>query len=146
MLMKTIENANLCLDKRDRYLEERAHWVATLSDGVVVYGDDDRGDEKIAWKRLVGYCNDNYLTIQALALRFRSYIMKLDISECDRVAVVNSVFFSYPNVYKSSYNIVFEKNKNCNVVQYILPELLIVREFSRNSECYEHMLMRINHG
>lgn len=146
MLMSTIEDANLCLNKRDRYLEERAHWVATLSNDVVVYGDDDRGDEKIAWKRLVAYCTVNSLTIRALALRFRNHIMKLDIGEYDRIAVVNSVFFSYPNVYKSSYNIVFEKNKNCNVIQYILPELLVVREFNRDSECYEHMLVRINYG
>lgn len=144
--MKTIKDANLCTDKRDRYLEERAHWVASLSNGEVIYGDDDRGDEKIAWKRLVAYCTANSLTVSELALRFRSHIMKLKIDGFDRIAAVNSMFFSYPNTYKASYNIVFEKNGNCHVIQYILPELIIVREFDRDSECYEAVLIKVNYG
>lgn len=62
----------------DDFLQSRYYthpmWVATLSDGRKVYGDDDRPGrtEPSAWIRLASYLRQNQLAITAIELRFRS--------------------------------------------------------------------------
>jgi len=47
-------------------------WIAKLSDGRLVYEDDDRPgyDERSAWKRLKVFCEVNKLYVQQMFIRF----------------------------------------------------------------------------
>ena len=69
---------NLCT-KPDDFLEEKAIWIATLSDGTKVYQDDERPgvDEPSAWIRLGHYLGESGLGIVGMELRFRSHIVPL---------------------------------------------------------------------
>jgi hypothetical protein len=53
--------------------KDKTYWIATLSDGTVVYEDDGRPDlERVSWFRLRNYCKENSLSIVKMAMRFRS--------------------------------------------------------------------------
>jgi len=62
----------------DEFIEEKARWVATLSNGLKVYQDDDRPGEEInsAWIRLKTYLEiSKEISIIGLHLQFRSNII-----------------------------------------------------------------------
>lgn len=58
----------------DEYVRDRMRWVVTLSNGQIVYEDDNRPglEESSAWKRLKTYCNSHNLYIVEMWLQFRS--------------------------------------------------------------------------
>lgn len=67
----------------DDFLREQedngqAHWVAQLSNGELIYQDDNRPGKypESAWLRLKKYIEDNQLKIDNLWLRFRSNQVK----------------------------------------------------------------------
>lgn len=54
--------------------KDKTIWIASLSDGSVVYQDDDRpGLEPIAWFRLKKYVYEKNLDIVGLKIKFRSH-------------------------------------------------------------------------
>jgi len=63
----------------DEFLEEKAIWIATLTDGTKVYQDDDRPgvSEPSAWIRLGRYLKEHGLGIVEMELRFRSHVIPL---------------------------------------------------------------------
>jgi hypothetical protein len=67
--------------KQDEFLEEKVIWIAYLSDGTIVYQDDDRPKEAEpnAWLRLKYHLlhNSSPITLSRLFLRFRSHIVEL---------------------------------------------------------------------
>lgn len=68
----------ICI-KEDDFLEDKSYWIATLSNGVVVYGDDGRPGETVssAWLRLTQYLVDNCLTIVKFGIKFRDHYEEL---------------------------------------------------------------------
>lgn len=135
---------NLCLSSKDPYLNEKTIWVAELDDGTKVYCDDGRGTPLIAWQRLKSYCDENNRKVSSLMLKFRSHEVSIIIDEYDRIGVVNSVLFIYPHFQKDSFNIVREKRGECDVTQYIVPELEIFKTNTRPSDSYEKILIPIH--
>lgn len=71
-------SSSLCTQP-DEFLEEKAIWIVTLSDGTKVYQDDDRPgvDEPSAWIRLGHYLREAGLGIVGMELRFRSHVVPL---------------------------------------------------------------------
>jgi len=68
---------SVCLQPDD-FLHEKTYWFAELSNGEIVYQDDNRpGLEPSAWVRLGKYVRENDLRIVALSVRFRSHIERL---------------------------------------------------------------------
>lgn len=68
---------NLCY-KYDEFIDEKAVWIASLSDGSFVYQDDEREGEEIpvAWLRLKKWLqNRPEIWITDLHFRFRSNII-----------------------------------------------------------------------
>lgn len=55
--------------------KDKTYWKAKLSDGTVVYEDDDRPEyaQKSAWLRLKEYCTINNLFVQDMWIVFRSH-------------------------------------------------------------------------
>ena len=59
----------------DEFLDEKTIWIARLSDGTVVYQDDNREgvEHHSAWIRLMSHCDDNDLGIEEIKVRFRDH-------------------------------------------------------------------------
>ena len=70
----------LCTEEDD-FLCDKTIWIASLSNGVTVYQDDDRSNlkEPSAWKRLGFYISENCpeINIVGMQLKFRSHIVEL---------------------------------------------------------------------
>ena len=65
----------ICTNKEDKFLKEKTIWVASLSDGAVVYQDDYRQGREpgSAWLRLKTHVEENGLHIEKISIRFRSH-------------------------------------------------------------------------
>jgi hypothetical protein len=72
------ESYGLCLEEDD-FLCDKSIWVASLSNGLDVYQDDNRGclEEPSAWKRLASYILDSGTKIVGMKLKFRSHIIEI---------------------------------------------------------------------
>ncbi len=61
----------------DSFIEDKDStvWIATLSDGRVVYEDDGRPEytECSAWKRLKSFCFQNGIYVKSMVIKFRSH-------------------------------------------------------------------------
>lgn len=84
----TMTKYHLCIDEHDPFLEEKAIWIAHLSNGVCVFQDDDRPglneetlgfkDAHSAWVRLFHYlCIHMSCTIDLIRLKFRDHVIRL---------------------------------------------------------------------
>ena len=62
--------------------KDKTIWIATLSDGRVVYEDEYRPEytEHRAWIRLGQFCQENNLYVKKMAIKFRSHIEELEES------------------------------------------------------------------
>lgn len=69
---------DFCTDKNDPFLEEKTYWVITLSDGTVIYQDDNKPniEESSAWIRLGHYIRATNLYIVKFHLQFRDHIVR----------------------------------------------------------------------
>jgi len=78
----------LCIDEHDPFLEERAIWIAHLSNGLCVFQDDDRRgiteetlgirDAHSTWVRLFHYLvEDHTCQITMIRLKFRDHVIRL---------------------------------------------------------------------
>lgn len=58
------------------YYESKTMWTCELTDGTIVYQDDDRPgtQPESAWLRLKSYCENNGLGIEFMRIQFRSHI------------------------------------------------------------------------
>ena len=80
----------------DSYLEDRDKtvWIITLSDGSVVFQDDERyGPEDRAWNRLKTYVREASLRVQSVKLKFRSHTETVfdDLSKAEGVFFSNAI-------------------------------------------------------
>ena len=80
----------LCIEECE-YLEDKSVWIATLSNGITAYQDDDKsGKEPVAWRRLHKYCKDNNVHVLGLCLKFRSNIITIKTPE-----EIDGFYFAY---------------------------------------------------
>lgn len=63
--------------------KDKTIWIATLSDGRVVYEDEYRPEytEYRAWIRLGQFCKENNLYVKKMSIKFRSHIEEMKESD-----------------------------------------------------------------
>ena len=85
------EKYQLCISDCN-YLVDKTIWVVTLSNGLVVYQDDEKSgkNEPVAWKRLYDYCQKEKADIIGMYLKFRSNIKQMPSGED-----IDGYYFSY---------------------------------------------------
>lgn len=129
---------NLCLTD-DEYVRNRPRWVATLSNGEVVYGDDDRPgvDTPSAWVRLRTYCLEQGVGISKLHFQFRSNIQHLPSATgyfFARTACGVDSGWSFDGV-----RVGYVVAETVYTTHYKTPELVVIdqdeRPLDRSSEC-----------
>lgn len=69
--------------KEDSFLDEKVIWIALLSDGQIVFQDDDREGtyHHSAWVRLKDYCEQEGVYIEDLKIKFRSHVVPIPKSD-----------------------------------------------------------------
>ena len=116
----------LCLEDCE-YLEDKSIWIATLSNGLVVYQDDDKsGKERVAWKRLARYCSENEVKIIGLCLKFRSNVIVVKTPD-----EIDGFYFAYgaqrefdEDITRAYYVVGYSLEGNITYTWYTIPELL----------------------
>lgn len=135
----------ICNFYDQEYFEDKAIWIAELSNGIIVYQDDGKNSEieYSAWIRLKEHLLKNNLCIVKMYIRFRSNIMYLLEDNAD------GYFFSIGiiGMMSSSENINFYilgsvKNNKVHVKKIKIPELIVFDEEERElDKCSEHQLI-----
>lgn len=110
------------------HMEENTVWIVKLSDGTIVYQDDDRPDsEGSAWARLKKHCEYNRLYITEMKLKFRSHVVHME-SDADGYYFSRGVRATFGAANQGYYAIgTVEKNAsgnyNIHVDKWQTPEL-----------------------
>jgi hypothetical protein len=111
----------------DDFNREKPIWGAELSNGEIVYQDDERPgyEPAIAWRRLRGYCLTGNIYLKNLWLQYFSHKISALPSN------VPGYFFSFKNVFlldsKSNfdyYMIGIVSGDSVIIQNYKIPELL----------------------
>ena len=136
--MKSIEEIavnqyGLCIEDCD-YLEDKTIWVASMSNGIIVYQDDNRsGKEPVAWKRLWSYCDLEKVDIIGIYLKFRSHIIPAPNGN-----EVDGYYFSYgalrefdENHTRHHYVFGYSIDSVLYYSWYTTPELILTKEQKR---------------
>ncbi len=130
----------------DEYIKNRlegaARWVCTLSDGTVVYEDDNRPDVEPwnSWARLRAHCLANQLHITDMYLQFRSHTERLP-NNADGYYFVRSALGQFASNAPTQHFMVVGtiKGNKIFVEKYKIPELIVVdsefRELKDNDPC-----------
>ena len=130
----------LCL-KEDCFLEDKAIWIAVLSNGLSVCQDDDRPgvSEPCAWKRLGKYVAEDGLDVVGVYIRFRSHTEKANVS-CENQNV-KGVYFSYgiiksvnDTVDRKYYTFGFYAGEELKYDWFLVPEIVKTDETTRRIE------------
>jgi hypothetical protein len=133
---KAADSYGLCLEESD-YLEDKSIWIATLSNGLTVYQDDEKSgkEEPIAWKRLAEYCEDNSVKVIGLCLKFRSNVVVVKTPE-----EIDGFYFAYgaqrefdEDVTRAYYVVGYCKDTYIHSTWYTIPELLKDKESKRKA-------------
>tara|TARA_R110002074_G_scaffold390889_1_gene575176 strand:+ start:2091 stop:2558 length:468 start_codon:yes stop_codon:yes gene_type:complete len=124
---------DLCLEDCD-YLEDKSVWIATLSNGITVYQDDNKsGRERVAWKRLAKYCHENNVDVIGLCLKFRSNVIVVKTPD-----KIDGFYFAYgaqrefdEDITRAYYVTGYSKDNSIFYTWYTIPELIKDKEGSR---------------
>lgn len=119
----------------DSFIDDKDEtiWICTLSNGLIVYQDDDRPDhEPSAWLRLKEYCKQNNCHVISMKFKFRSHIEHIgDGSE--------GFFFCRGAMYgigmkKTEYRYIggLIKNGKLTTYKFIVPELVLIETENRD--------------
>ena len=128
------ENYGLCIEDCS-FLEDKTIWVASLSNGIFVYQDDNRsGKEPVAWKRLADYCNSENVDISGMYIKFRSHVIQMPDGED-----VEGYYFCY-GAHKEFDETMTRYHYVCGICQnqklkydwYTTPELIRTKSKKRN--------------
>jgi len=123
----------LCLEECD-YLEDKSIWIATLSNGITAYQDDEKsGKEPVAWKRLAKYCKENSVGIIGMCLKFRSNVVVIKTPE-----EIDGFYFAYGaqrefdvDITRAYYVVGYCKDGSIFSTWYTVPELIKHKENKR---------------
>src|ERR1044072_5951102 len=74
--IKGIAGMGLCKNPYDEFIAEKLRWFVKLSNGEIIYQDDDRPGESEpkTWIRLKKYVEENDLSIISFHIQFISHI------------------------------------------------------------------------
>ncbi|SVA88170.1 uncharacterized protein METZ01_LOCUS141024 [marine metagenome] len=127
-----LDKSQLCTEEDD-YLCDKAIWIASLSNGVTIYQDDDRAgrEEPSAWKRLASYALDSNTNIIGMQLKFRSHVIDLP-SNAKGYYFAHGISKTSGDVFERGYLVcgsVVDDEVNCK--WYNIPELTVSREQNR---------------
>lgn len=130
--MISFEEDGYIVDK----IEDEARWIATLSDGRVVYSDDGRpGLEFSSWSRLKKFCEEHSLYVKALTFQFRSHREQI-LSEDEDVdgLFLRRGLLAMMVSGKNFHSFIVGKIKDgqCNAVKWRTPELIVESEEMRD--------------
>jgi len=126
----------LCLEESS-YLEDKSVWIATLSNGLTVYQDDDKSGkhEPVAWKRLHRYCQEEGVDVIGLCLRFRSNVVVVKTPDA-----IDGFYFAYgaqrefdEDITRAYYVIGYYKDDYIMSTWYTTPELLKYKDSRRRA-------------
>lgn len=127
----------------DLFICNNPMWLAKLSNGSVVYQDDDRPGEiePSAWIRLQEYLIENNLTIIGLGLRFKTNQFWLPENKDGYFfCKVAGADWCGPTI--NYYNIGFLEDGVVHTTQYKVPELTYFNEGTRSPEkCFPGTLI-----
>lgn len=130
----------------DSYLQDidRTVWIAELSDGTKVYGDDYRyGEKDLAFKRLKSYLTESGLRIQKIYLKFRSHV---ELCQERNENTVGWYFGRGIGCWMGQENIHYmitgqvqeepsiEFQRNCHCKKWRVPEVILDEEDTRDPE------------
>jgi hypothetical protein len=122
---------NICT-QYDAFLEDRdkSVWVATLSNGQIVYQDDDRPYlfPTNSWLRLKQYILLNKLKIDYIQIKFRSHIELVTPKGADAYYFSNRVA-SFHGLNINYYIVGWIENDKIKFGKWRVPEILL-EEFS----------------
>ena len=130
-----VSKYGLCIEECE-YLEDKSVWIATLSNGITAYQDDDKsGKEPVAWRRLHKYCKENNVHLLGMCLKFRSNIITIKSPDD-----IDGFYFSYgvqrefdEEVTRAYYVCGYLKSEEINYIWYRTPELLEEKRGSRKA-------------
>ena len=108
------------------YADSNPIWMVTLSNGEVVYQDDNRPDvyPESAWKRLKNYCKENDLHITEMKIRNKGNVKSVE-SNCDGYFFSKGAgAFLFGDETLHSFIIGTLKDNILHVRKWRLPELI----------------------
>ena len=120
----------------DEYIEDKdvAIWMVDLSNGERIYEDDERdGPEDKAWLRLKKYCEENFLKITTVWIKFRSHTEKVMDNTGKGVFFRRGVLGSLAGTTKY-YLFGLVDTTGIHVWHWRVPELLLEEEDDRAIE------------
>jgi hypothetical protein len=133
----------------DTFIDEKAVWVAKLSDGSFVYQDDYRPGETIpiAWLRLKKYLEtEKEISIIGLHFRFRSNIIHPLPENSDGYFFSNKIIQPLSKNKVPPFNFFvggYLENKVINRVTIKIPEMdLVARDIKPQNEEYDYYCIR----
>jgi hypothetical protein len=140
---------DLCY-KEDDFLIEKCYWIVKLTNGELVYQDDNRPGLSVssAWKRLGLFLRENIdIKIESISLKYCSHIVNFPQHENEPIYFYSNGVMQSQGVPSSSsgYHIVgWLINENeviCN--WFKKPELICLREIVKNiADCGEFQLIK----
>ena len=116
----------------------RATWlIVTLKDGSEYFIDNtDR------WHELKRYCDNNNVFLSKLSIQFKSHRETIDIRGIDGIYFAKSVVGMLGAESKNTYTIGKIKNGIVHKTLWLIPELIVEREFEDyESGCFEESII-----
>ena len=125
--------------------ESTTIWICTLSNGEIIYQDDERPDRMhhSAWVRLKNYCEANGLYVVKIQLKFRSHSEFVFDEEADGYCFRKGVLGSFGSANQHFYLVGILKNGIVNMQKWSVPELILSETDERNpSDLSDCLILR----
>jgi len=110
----------------DDFLEEKTIWVCQLSNGIMVYQDDNRPNisPSSAWLRLKTYALENKVRITRMFLKFRSHVVELP-HYADAYFFCKGIarFTGTKNLPSYNCGAIFKNVETFECIHFLIPEL-----------------------
>ena len=143
--------SNICTRLDDFILDkDKPYWIATLSDGTKVYEDDGRaGIGRISWERLKDYCYSHKISVDNVAIQFRShyeFVMNFEFGAFFRRMALGQFGTEKTQLYYI-FGSVNDRGEICTT-KWMVPELIESKDLAdiRNIAGHENeIIWNLNH-
>lgn len=128
----------------DSFIEDKdkAIWIAHLSNGQVVYQDDERyGDDDRAWLRLMKYCSKNKVFVKSVYIKFRSHTEKAVENDGDGIFYRRKALGSPVDKTRHYYLFGVCKDGKIEVHHWLVPEVILEESDIRDIEGCEDTII-----
>lgn len=112
--------------------ENVPRWEARLTDGLLVYSDNEYIDGKSDWERLGDYCRKNNLKIDTFLIAFRDH--KVHIDKAEGYYFRRMFLASFGGGSKEYFVVGGGIFPEITVYKYVLPELMLFETDVRSIE------------